>query len=156
MQWLSAQPLVDKFRNGTFEEAEVEPYFMAYMIFDAVVMAFALGDSNPMHVVTGLASVVITIFGVLHLKKQNGETFGRLFVVKYFCLGWVVSVRMLLLAIPAAVVLYAFAAIIGGRSALGPMGVLFTIGWEILFYWWLGKLIAQSNNSGDGDAGAVV
>ena len=154
MQIISAQPLIDKFRDGTFKEAEVGPYFMAYMILTAAVMGLAFGGPNPWDIAGGVASVVITIFGVLHLKKKNGETFGDLFVSKYFCLGWVITVRMLLLAIPAAVVLFAFASIIGGADAINPAGAIFTIALEILFYWWLGSLFAQSNNSNSEQADA--
>ena len=145
MQVISAQPLIEKFRNDTFEESEVGPYFMAYMIFMAVAWLFAFGEPNPWDVAAGVASIVITIFGVLHLKKQNRESFGNRFVAKYFCLGWVITVRMLLLVIPAAVVLFALAAIIGGDGAIDPAGAIFTIAFEILFYWWLGSLFAQSN-----------
>lgn len=145
MQVISAAPLVQKFRDGTFEQSEVGPYFMAYMIFMAVMWIFAFGEPNPWDIAAGLASVVITVFGVLHLKRQNLDTFGNDFVYKYFCLGWVITVRMLLLVIPAAVVIFALASIVGGDDALSPAGALFTIGFEIVFYWWLGSLFAQSN-----------
>lgn len=146
MQILSAQPLIEKFRNGKFEESEVGPYFIAYMIFMAVMWVFAFGEPNPWDIAAGVASVVITIFGVLHLKRQNADSFGNQFLAKYFSLGWVTTVRMLLLAIPSLVVLFAFASIVGGDDALAPMGALFTIAFEVLFYWWLGLLIAQANN----------
>jgi len=145
MQVISAQPLIEKFQTDTFEESEVGSYFMAYMIFMSVAYAFVFGEPNPWDIATGVASVVITIFGVLYLKAQNEDSFGNQFLSKYFCLGWVITVRMFLLAIPAMVVLFAFASIVGGHNAIDPMGALFTIAFEILFYWWLGSLIAQSN-----------
>lgn len=80
----------------------------------------------------------------MHLKKQNGDTFGDGFVLKYLCLGWVITVRMLLLMIPVAVVLLTFASIIGGRDAMAPMGAILMIAFEIVLYWWLGLLIAAS------------
>ncbi len=145
MQIISAQPLIDKFRSGTFEESEIGAYFMAHVISMAVVMSFAFGEPNPWDIVSGFASVIITIFGVLYLKKQNGDSFGRQFLAKYIALGWVVTVRMLLLGIPLLIVLFAFAVIVGGDDALNPMGTLITIALEIIFYWWLGLLIAQSS-----------
>lgn len=147
MQIISAAPLVEKFQNGTFEESEVGPYFMAYMVFIAVAWVFAFGEPNSWDVAARLASVVITVFGVLHLKGQNQGTFGNRFVSKYFCFGWVITVRMVLLAIPAAVALFAMASIVGGDDAIDPAGALFTIAFEILFYWWLGLLFAESNKS---------
>jgi hypothetical protein len=146
MQMISAQPLIESFRNGTCEESEVGVYFMAYMIFMAVMWIFTFGEPNPWDISAGVASVIITIFGVLHLKKQNSDSFGNQFLAKYFCLGWVITIRMLLLAIPALVVLFALASIVGGDDAFAPMGALCTIAFETLFYWWLGLLIAQTNN----------
>lgn len=87
MQMISAQPLIESFRNGTCEESEVGVYFMAYMIFMAVMWIFTLGEPNPWDISAGVASVIITIFGVLHLKKQNSDSFGNQFLAKYFCLG---------------------------------------------------------------------
>ena len=37
MQHISAEPLVQKFKNGTFQQSEIGPYFMAYMILSAAV-----------------------------------------------------------------------------------------------------------------------
>lgn len=147
MQFISARPLIEKYRSGTFQESEVAPYFMAYVILMAIVTGFAIGDMNPWSVASGCASIVITIIGVLHLKRQNNDTFGNGFLSKYFSLGWVITFRMLLLAIPVAVVMYALASIVGGKDAIDPAGAIFTISFEVLFYWWLGVLIAESNQS---------
>jgi hypothetical protein len=112
MQFISAKPLIDKYRSGTFQEAEIAPYFMAYVMLVAIVSEFAIGDMNPWSVASGFASIVITVMGVLHLKRQNNDTFGNQFLSKYFSLGWVVSIRMLLLAIPVMVVIFALASIV--------------------------------------------
>ena len=145
MQFISAKPLIEKYRRGTFQEAEVAPYFMANVILMAIVTGFAFVDVNGWTIATGFASVVITIMGVLHLKKQNGDSFANSFLSKYFSLGWVVTFRMLVMAIPAAVVIFVLVSIVGGNDATGPAGAVFTIALQILFYWWLGLLIAESH-----------
>lgn len=150
MQILSAEPLIEKFRKENFKQSEVGPYFMADMIFTAVAWILVFEKSTLWDIAAGLASVVITIFGVMHLKKQNLDTFGNDFISKYFCLGWIITVRMLLLAIPFAVVIIALESIIGGNDALSPARALFTVGFEILFYWWLGSLFAQSQSEQGG------
>ncbi len=91
--------------------------------------------------------MVITIFGVFHLKQQNQGTFGKQFVIKYYCLGWILTVRMMLLAIPRVAVISALAAIMGAKETIDPAGALFSVGFEILFDGWLGLLLAQSNES---------
>jgi hypothetical protein len=118
---------------------------MAYMILMAIVTGFAIGDMNPWSVASGFASIVITIMGVLHLKRQNNDTFGNGLLSKYFSLGWVVTFRMLLLAIPVIVMTFALASIVGGEDTIDPAGAVFIIGFEVLFYWWLGLLISEAN-----------
>lgn len=145
MQFISAKPWIEKFRSGTFQEAEVAPYFMGYVILMAFVTAFSLGDMDGWSIASGFASVVITIMGVLHLKKLNHDSFGHGFLSKYFSLGWVISFRLLVIAIPAAVVIFALASIVGGDDAAEPAGAIFSIAIEIFFYWWLGLLITEAN-----------
>ena len=118
---------------------------MAYVILMSIVAGFPFGDMNGWSVASGFASIVITIMGVLHLKKQNNDSFGNSFLTKYFSLGWVVTIRMLIVTIPAAVVIFALASIVGGDDAIEPAVAVFTIAIEILFYWWLGLLIAEAN-----------
>ena len=119
---------------------------MAYVILMSIVTGFAFDESTPWSIASGFASVVITIMGVLHLKKQNNDSFGDGFISKYFSLGWVVTFRMLILSIPAVVVFFAVASILGGHNAIDLAGAVFTIAAEILFYWWLGLLFAESNS----------
>ena len=81
MQHISAEPLVQKFKNGTFQQSEIGPYFMAHMIFTAAFwipaphQELTLWESER-----AVALVVITVFGVLYLKKQNLDTFGNVLV----------------------------------------------------------------------------
>lgn len=145
MQFISAKPLIEKYRSGAFQEAEIAPYFMAYMILMAVASGFAFGDANVWAVATGFASIVITVMGVLHLKKQNGGSFGNSFLSKYFSLGWVITFRILIMVIPAAIVFSVLAVMVGGHDAADPVVAFLTIAFEILFYRWLGSLIAESN-----------
>jgi hypothetical protein len=144
MQSISAEPLVQKFKNGTFQQSEIGPYFMAHMIFTAAFwipaphQELTLWDSER-----AVALVVITVFGVLHLKKQNLDTFGNDFASKYFCLGWVISVRRLLLfSVPAVL---SYTGILG--EAEQTIRASLVIVCEIIYYWWLGSLFAQSNQT---------
>ncbi len=147
MQHISAEPLVQKFKNGTFQQSEIGPYFMAYMILSAAVWIFSYRDATAWDVLGTLASVVITFFGVLHLKEQNLDTFGNDFASKYFCLGWVIFVRMLLFSILAGVVIVVLTSIVGLGEARKPIMTLVAIGCQIIHYMWLGSLFAQSNQT---------
>jgi hypothetical protein len=147
MQFISASSLIEKFRGHGFQETEAGPYFLAYMIYGAVFGVISLGDVDQWEFLAAFASVVITPFGVLYLKQQNGGDYGNWFLAKVVCLGWVTLVRLTLLSIPAAIFCYALIiAILDNRNALGPASTIFAIGFEVLFYWWLGSLIARSRS----------
>ena len=145
MQIISAQPLIEKFRSGTFRESEVGPYFMANIILTAAVFALPAEDLTSWEIAAGVASIVITIFGVLYLKTKNDDSFGNQFLAKYFSLGWVITVRMLILAIPLGVVDFGIASIVGGDDALDPAHAILVTAFEVGFYWWLGTLFEQSS-----------
>ena len=152
MQFISAEPLVGKFRSGTFEEAEVGPYFMLYMVLTAIAGALYVREVDAWDIASGIASIPITFLGLLYLKEKNGGTFGNQFLAKYFSLGWVVALRMLLIGIPAMIAVIAIATITGGDKAVAPASCLFFIAFEVAFYGWLGELIRRSQ----GMAPAVV
>ncbi len=137
MQFLSAAPLVDKFRNNTFRPEEVGPYFMAHMI------VMSLGYRSAYEFIIYFAFVGIAIGGVLFLKKQNGDTFANNFVSKYFCLGWVIGVRMLLLAIPVGLICFSLVDVTNFDSYL--IELILILGGEIIFYLWLGWLFGECN-----------
>jgi len=64
MQFISADPLVRKFRNGTFDESEVGPYFMLYMILLAISGAIVTGETDSWGIASGIAFIALaTITG---------------------------------------------------------------------------------------------
>jgi len=148
LQIITIKPLVEKFRTGTFKDEEAWPYFLAYTVLEAVMLVFAYGEATRWDQAGSIATIIITIFGILHLKKQNRDSFGNGFLNKYFALGWVITVRIFLISIPIAVVLFGLAAILGGEEAFGPAGAIFVVTFGVSFYWWLGVVIAKSQHKG--------
>lgn len=144
MYFVSATHLVHKFKHGNFQASEAGPYFMAYMIISAIEWILALQEPNVWDYAGRLASLVITIFGVLYLKEQNGGTFDNDFFNKYFCLGWIVSVRIFLWMIPLAMALVFFE--FGSRpdQSRKPMDAIVCAAIEIAHYIWLGALFART------------
>lgn len=145
MQLVSARPLIDQFRDGTFEESDVGAYFMAWMILSTVAWVFATGEPDWWQILARTVAVVITVWGVLHLKKKNQNTFGNQFVCKFFCLGWVVTIRMLLVGIPVSAAIVTIVFILGGYHAAETSAALILATFEIVFYFWLGFLFEQAN-----------
>lgn len=152
MQTLTTAPLVEKFRAGTFKDDEIGPYFFASMILTSASWFLAYGEPTRWDFVETLANVAITILGIHYLKSKNGDTFGNGFVNKYFALGWVISVRLFLFALPAMVMVYAILSIMGGDNLPGPLSTIFGITFSLLFYRWLGAEFARAQRA-DGDSG---
>ena len=145
MHFISAKPLIEKFRNGTFEETEVGPYFMINMIVLALILIPVANERDLWMTASGIASVVITICGVLYLKKKNGNSYGNHFLSKYYMLGWVTCIRMILLTVPIAFGLCFLGKMIGANEVLCIFGAIFVILLELAYYWWLGRLFEKSN-----------
>ena len=144
MEIIRIKPLVERFRNGTFTDEEVGPYFLAYVILETVSHALPYTEFTLWDVVGSIATVVITIFGILHLRTQNRGTFGNGFLNKYFALGWVIAVRTILIALPLGVLVIFFTQSVGGEAAVAPMAAIFVIALGVFFYWWLGLAFAKS------------
>jgi len=150
MQWLRSQPLIDRFQAGTFKDREVAPYFMAYLILMALfgllseegILAELLDEDTPSayDVVHDISSILIMIFGVLYLKKENRDSFGNGFLIKFFALGWVMMVRMILIVIPSIFVIV----VIWGDDLDESVELFIELSPRLIFYWWLGKLFAAS------------
>ena len=153
MQYVSAEPLINQFQRGIYKDEEAGSYFMAHMILTSIVMSCIYLEYSFIEMFLGLISVIITIFGVLYLKKKNNDSYGNQFLVKYMALGWVVGVRLLLIAVPVIVLISVLEAFFPRISDSLYCG--FTIFIELGFYWWLGRLIAKSNEPVEQKAGVL-
>ena len=148
MQILATAPLVEKFRTGTFKDDEVGSYFFAFMILSSASWLLAVGERTSWDIVETLANVAIAILGIHYLKSKNGDTFGNGFINKYFTLGWVISVRLFLLALPAFAMVYAILSLMGGRDLPGPLSTIFGITFSLLYYRWLGTEFDRAQRTG--------
>ena len=64
MQILSAAPLVEKFRTDSFDESEIGPYVIAFVVFESVIWALAYGEATIWSILSSIAVIIITIFGI--------------------------------------------------------------------------------------------
>lgn len=141
MQMLSAKPLIEKFKNNDFKDEEVAPYFIAYVTLEAITYFFLVGEMTSQIFIENTCTLLITIFGVLYLKRQNNNSFANGFLNKWFSLGWVITVRMFLMLIPICI---AFAIFVPTQSS---SFTIFFIFFQLFFYWWLGQNFIDSQSS---------
>jgi hypothetical protein len=144
MYWITTDVLVDKFRTGRFDSSEVGPYFFANVLLQSVGFILPGMAMSAWDFFGGVAAILITIGGVLHLKEQNGGTFGKGYLERYFSLGWVTGVRLILVGIPAAVVFFGLAAVLGGDDSMAPAGAVFFVLLLFAWYRYTGMLFAES------------
>lgn len=75
-QFLSAQPLIDDFRSGTFDDEDLAPYDILPTVLGTLLLALDFGEFDPWIAMSAIATAPSTLFGMLDLKAQNGGTFG--------------------------------------------------------------------------------
>jgi hypothetical protein len=144
IQMLSAAPLVEKFRTNSFEESDIGPYIIATLVFQTVMIALPGGPTTWWGITSSISMIIVTIFGMFYLKKKNGNSFGDGFILKFFSLGWVITVRIFLLAIPIGMILFGFIFALRDYHLIEPFGAMIGIAlavWQIV---WLGRLIAAT------------
>ncbi|MDP0492611.1 MAG: hypothetical protein Q7Q71_16310 [Verrucomicrobiota bacterium JB023] len=145
MQFLSAKPLIHKFRQNIYAESEIGPYFLAHMIAIAAIAIIDPGAQSSTDRLTALHAVIITILGINGLKKENGNSFGNLFVHKYFTLGWVVFVRLLLLSIPLFLGMMALISVFDYEHAADTLIAIASLVVQVIYYAWLAMLFREAN-----------
>ena len=129
---------------------------MADAVLLAITSLLSSGESSGWDFVSGVAGLFITVLGIMHLYESNGRTYGNQFLSKYLCLGWIVGIRLLLLSSPAMILLIAvISSANAGREAYEAGSAVCVILLQILFYAWLGSLIAKTNESKPDDPAEV-
>jgi len=88
---LVARPLSDR---------DVLPYLVVSAALASVVYIF---PATMLNIWDGLGvawSVALAVFGTIYIFFQNGGAEGRNLLQRYFAVGWVVALRMLVVVVP--------------------------------------------------------
>ena len=59
---------------------------------------------------------MLAVLGTIYIYRQNGGADGQHFLQRYFAISWVVSIRSLVVLIPAAVALFTLPAVLGSET----------------------------------------
>lgn len=146
MYFVQYHPLKEKLKERTLSESEAFPYWILFNVL--VVLGFSVhtaGDFNAWDAIEGVMSLLFTICGIYHVYSQNGGASGFDFIQKVVVLGWVVSIRCLLVFIPSMIVFYIFAGILGLVSEnTNLLDVLVMAAFYIIYYQRLGEHIQDT------------
>jgi hypothetical protein len=155
MYWWSVSKLALDFREGRVEEKDRFKYYLAMMV------AWALSAQPFLHygsvfkiadVVWAAITIVTTISGIILCYTANRSGDNKDFVGRMVCLGWPITVKVLVLAIVTSLVAFFGTDVVG--KAMGSTSdqidtahVVFIVVWPvvltILYYWLLYKYVSQ-------------
>ena len=126
-----------------FTDREVLPYLVAWLVLLEVVIVLTTFLPSSVNVWDGLeaaSGLLLTVVGTLYVFWQNGGSRGEYFLQRYFAVGWVVGVRLIVGLLPAMLVFYVALEALGSGSEDSTQWydfVLITAA-EAGFYWRFG------------------
>lgn len=137
MNFIKYSPLKEQLKERTLSDREALPYLIVFTAITALMVGVPLYENyNVLDGIYAACSVALAIFGIIYAYNQNGKENGYDLVQKYVVMGWITSVRFILIGIP----LYAVVAAVSygmGFSIEETNGIdlLFSVGFEALLYY---------------------
>jgi hypothetical protein len=150
MYFIKYQPLKDQLRSRSVTDREALPYLVAFSALTAFVCGIPLVDGfNRWDAISTFVSVMLAIGGIIYAYHQNGGPAGNDLIQKYVVLGWVVSFRFILGAIPAIVAVMIVGDLMGLLSwdSTGPFDVACTFVFEAILYQRIGRHIRDTSST---------
>lgn len=146
MYFIQYHPLKEKLKERTLSESEALPYWILFNVL--MTLGFVVptaGEFNVWDATDGVVSLLFTICGIFHVYAQNGGASGFSLIQKSIVLGWVVSIRCLLVFIPSMIVFYIFAGILGLVSEdTNLLNVFVSAAFYIIYFQRLGEHIKDT------------
>ena len=160
MYFVKYQPLKRKLKKRTLSDREAVVYLVVYSFLLGLAFAFLTGTTDECSdadlaawddEVFSLVFACIPIAGIYYVYVANGGKTGFDLIQKTFVLGWVVSIRFLVVFLPLSVATILVSAHVLGngcedRIQFYPQYVLSTLG-EIVYFQRLGRHIRDTRNT---------
>ena len=129
-------------------------YFMIYIVFSLVVLdVISIWPSEPNNswdIIGTIGSTVLGIVGTVIMFILNGGKSGNAFLVKYFSIGFVATVRYFVFTIPLLIIPFIYTlSTITAESDISttPAETFVLFVWEVGMYWYICKHISDVKNS---------
>lgn len=149
MYFVKYQPLKRKLSSRTLSEREALPYLVVFTALTALAISFPLYENYNLldGIATGF-SVLFAIFGILFAYQQNGKNEGFDLIQKYVVLGWVTTIRFLIVGIPLGIAASMGAISLGfSMDETNVIDLAFWIGFEGLLYYRIGVNIRDTREA---------
>ena len=137
MNFIKYTPLKEKLKERTLSDREALPYLVVFTAITALMVGVPLHENyNVLDGISAACSVALAIFGIIYAYNQNGKENGYDLVQKYVVLGWITSVRFILIGIP----IYVVVGIAGYRMGFSmeetnEIDLVFWVAFEALLYY---------------------
>ncbi len=95
MRFFRIEQLKAEMRAQPLSERESLPYLVLYVAFFTLASGLPVLEFNLFDGLDTLLSVVIAVVGTILIYRQNGGINGQFFLQRYFAIGFVVSLRCL-------------------------------------------------------------
>lgn len=156
MYFFSLRKLKKELQEAPLTEKQTLPYLIAWLVSYALsiqitswVTSFFGGIAETRYNLwdyLGSAFAIISIIiGTLWLFHKNHGDKGYYFIQRYLAIGWVASVRYMIFGSLLYVLIFLFLAQYGYNfdDSTGFNGFAFCLVLEVLYFWYLGKHIAD-------------
>lgn len=120
-------------------DSEVLPYFALFLALSTAASYIPRVTLNLWDGLGAAWSVTLAVVGSIYVYRLNGGASGQHLLQRYIALGWVVTIRLLVVFVAAAVIFYGELAA-AGTDAVGTQwyDFLFLGVIEAGFYWRIG------------------
>lgn len=139
MYFWRIEKLKQEMARRAFSDREVLPYLVTFCALSTAVAYIPGKLENGWDIAGAIWSVLIVILGTIHIYRQNGGCEGQHFLQRYFVVGWVVSIRWLVIVIFCLMAFYLPLAFFRPTDEGSEWyDFLITAVLETLFYWRIG------------------
>lgn len=149
MYFIKYQPLKEQLRLRSVTDRDALPYLVIDAALTSLVCALPLIDGfNYWDAISATLSVVLAIGGIIYAYRQNGGQTGYDLIQKYVIIGWVVSFRFMIIAIPVITALMIVGHMMDFVSldSTGPYNVIFALVFEVILYQRIGRHIRDTRD----------
>ncbi|MEM7626501.1 MAG: hypothetical protein AAF333_12975 [Planctomycetota bacterium] len=105
MYFLRIEKLKDVMAERPLTDRQALPY-LAVTIGLFTLAAFPVEPANGPAVVSVVISTAITVLGAIYVYRRNGGPNGQEFLSRYFAIGWVVALRVIVVCVGPLALFY--------------------------------------------------
>ena len=155
MYFWNAKSLANELKDGSLPQSERMKYLLTTVALYAILFEISAMLAEPVTALLILQSILIvamTIVGTLACYEVNRRGDNREFIDRYICIGWVVIIKIMVLALAVYVVYMVIGLAVGGEAfarfldSTSIVSMMFTTIVSIVYYWRVARHIERIAN----------